>query len=115
MVREVLLEKFQDGCYGDHLGNQNIKILACCPDASYQVLLQLDIWLEVLLEKISRCQDGCYGDHLGNQNIVTILAVQNLHVSLMHLTKFQKVRSGPEVIKLFSCSTEHKMSTAHKN
>ena len=25
------------------------------------------------------------------------------------------VKPGPEVIKLFSCSTQHKISTAHKN
>ena len=77
MVREVLLEIFRDGCYGDHL--------------------------------------GCYGDHLGNQNIM-ILASQNLHVSLMHPTKFQNVRPGPEVIKLFMLNiTEHEIMTAHTN
>ena len=28
---------------------------------------------------------------------------------------FKSMWPGPEVIKLFSCSTEHKISTAHKN
>ena len=43
---EMSLEEFQDACHSGYLGCPNRMVLVICPDVSYQVLLQSDIWLE---------------------------------------------------------------------
>ena len=72
------------GCFHSSLGSIHIKF-----------------WEETCFEEF---QYGCHGSHLGYRNGIS-LAVLNLHVSPMPLTKFQlnpSYRSGADVISRFS-------------
>ena len=57
-------------------------LLQCFP-LSFRSI-QLTVWEEMLFEEF---QYGCHGGHLGYQN-GTILAILNLHVTLMPPIKF---------------------------